>query len=702
MQRAQWQPTRARPARWLQRARIAVAACAGLAVVVAGGGSTAEPVRRFLRGLSVRSDDDAPALHFRFDEAIRLIGHDPQASGALLRVRLEPLQPGRRMGKTGTPETLRASRGLGVPFAGASYERGVLSVRFERPVAFTVRRGRNPSTLVVALPASEARRGALPATRATTPSEAPTPAPPPPGGETERLLDEARSALGRGDAARAAALFTAVLSRPDGASLAEARELLGVARERSGQLAHAKAEYEAYLREHPEGEGAARVQQRLEALVTAQIEPEPKLRAAAGGTDGVSTLRGSLATYYRHYEFVGDGVRHRASYLLADVALFGAASSERLDVRAGASASYLPGLDGSFDETRVRSLFVEVDDRQGPLFASVGRIGVGSSTALARFDGAQLGFGFAERWRASAVAGYAVDLYTSTSVDTSRPLYGIVLEGAGLADAVDLQLFAVQQRADGFTDRTSLGGEVRYAGERVYGSAFVDYDAHFGSLDALVLSGGWQASDATTLNLFVDYRHVPSLATTNALLGQPLDSLTALDQELRYGDLDAIAEDRTARSTLASVGLTHRLSERFQLAADVAVSELGGTESSAGVEGYPSTGLELWSMFELIATDLTGRGDTAIAALRYIDGRDRERAALLLDWRFRLARPLRAGPRLVLEYRSPDDGESHLYVRPGLGVELRLGPVVFDADIEVEWAEGELGRSGLVGARYEF
>lgn len=33
--------------------------------------------------------------------------------------------------------------------------------------------------------------------------------------------------------------------------------MLGLARERNGQLAHAKAEYEEYLREYPNGEGAA-------------------------------------------------------------------------------------------------------------------------------------------------------------------------------------------------------------------------------------------------------------------------------------------------------------------------------------------------------------------------------------------------------------------------------------------------------------
>ena len=484
---------------------------------------------------------------------------------------------------------LGGARAYTVPFRkdGVRWTRqrvGVFASRAEAARAASALARAFPGAFVVEAPPGE--RGSSLA-QADTPAPAESPSvprvPPPPRAaevaktaDAERLLEEARTALAAGDAARAIALLGAVLTRPNGESTAEARELLGVARERNGQLAHARAEYEAYLREHPDGEGAARVRQRLEALSTAQAEPVPQLRDARPAPDRRAQLRGSFATYYRRFEFIGDGRRWKDSYLLGNLTLRGDASSERVDLRAEADASYFLGLGQGADEARVRSLYVAVDDRAGPLSASLGRHGLGASQILGRFDGVSLGYGFAEDWRLSAVAGYLVDLYASNGVATDRPFYGLTLDGLSLAERVDLQLFAVQERADGYTDATSLGGEVRYTGEKLFLSAFLDYDTFFGALDALVVNGSWQASDATTCNLFVDRRYVPSLALRNALIGQPLDSLSALDQQLRFEDLEGVARDRSARSTLASVGVTHRLSDRFTLAADFAVTRARG------------------------------------------------------------------------------------------------------------------------------
>ena len=83
-----------------------------------------------------------------------------------------------------------------------------------------------------------------------------------------------------GDVDRAILIFTKARSLPEASESRTAQELLALARERKGQLAHAKAEYAAYLERYPEGEGADRVRQRLAALVTARAEPiEPKREA---------------------------------------------------------------------------------------------------------------------------------------------------------------------------------------------------------------------------------------------------------------------------------------------------------------------------------------------------------------------------------------------------------------------------------------
>ena len=54
-------------------------------------------------------------------------------------------------------------------------------------------------------------------------------------------------------------LLTRLLRQPEYPGRAEAQELIGLVRERAGQLAHAKVEYQEYLRRYPNGAAAARV-----------------------------------------------------------------------------------------------------------------------------------------------------------------------------------------------------------------------------------------------------------------------------------------------------------------------------------------------------------------------------------------------------------------------------------------------------------
>src|SRR5262249_45187389 len=89
---------------------------------------------------------------------------------------------------------------------------------------------------------------------------------------------------------------------PEFPERARVQELLGLARERSGQLAHAKAEYEEYLRRYPNGEGAARVALRLRVLRAASAKESSG--AQAGTADSGWQFAGGLAQLFRY-----DGTR---------------------------------------------------------------------------------------------------------------------------------------------------------------------------------------------------------------------------------------------------------------------------------------------------------------------------------------------------------------------------------------------------------
>jgi len=73
--------------------------------------------------------------------------------------------------------------------------------------------------------------------------------PPLPPEALKSMMQEARAAMDAHDYPKAIAILTKLQRQPEFPDRARAQEMLGLARERSGQLAHAKAEYEEYLRQ---------------------------------------------------------------------------------------------------------------------------------------------------------------------------------------------------------------------------------------------------------------------------------------------------------------------------------------------------------------------------------------------------------------------------------------------------------------------
>ena len=79
------------------------------------------------------------------------------------------------------------------------------------------------------------------------------------------LVAEGRKAIAVKDYDRA----VEILTKAAGLGSPLAQELLGLARERAGQLAQAKLAYADYLTSYPTGEGAERVRQRLSGVMAA-------------------------------------------------------------------------------------------------------------------------------------------------------------------------------------------------------------------------------------------------------------------------------------------------------------------------------------------------------------------------------------------------------------------------------------------------
>lgn len=713
-----------------------VVVCAALRTL-APGSAAAQGVRsRILAGMQLDEDDQWWTLRIEFTTPVQQLRHSPASFGDLLEIQLNLVV----VSTVDAPfalvrESLRVPPGLSAPVRSIEYDGSMdggpfLFVRFTRPVEFRVdqekdfravlvriRRPRPPSRSPLEPPP-------LPPPADSSRFPAPTPGPgatgvPPLPAEDQaamdHLLDQAREALTAGELERAILILTKALGYPENPRTPEAKELLGVARQRNGQLAHAKAEYQEYLERYPEGEGAARVRQRLEALVTAREREREKLPEAR------RTLRnvrfdgyGSLFTSYFRSEAlqseldIDDPVR--ASDSFSDVFLVGRADHPSWSVQTQLSGSYRYDLAGSTSDFRASTLLLDVGRPDRSLFGIAGRQSMSTRGVLGRFDGGRATWRFLDAWDVTAVGGFPVDTFDQTGVDTSKVFYGLSLGGERLFDAVDGYAFAIGQTAYGVMDRLAVGGELRYASDGQLVLGFVDYDVYYTDLNTAFVLGNFALGDDTQLNLQADYRNTPVLTTANALIGQPVNGLDELRRTFSLDEIRALARDRTAKVATASLGASHRLDETYQLAGDVTLSDFFGTDASGGVVETESTGWELSYFAQVIASDLFLQGGVQTLGLRYFDGNRTDAVSLLWNARLPGFDGLWTNPRLVVSVRNLYDDRRDVLVRPALRFELRRWNARFEAEAGLDALYGlgaaaasdDLGYTLNIGVRIDF
>jgi hypothetical protein len=693
-------------------------ACIAIPLVLLAGDAWSDPVRsRILDELNVSRTADGWNVEVAFQVPVRVLRHTPLEKGdeVLVFVELLAVSPDDIVPAFGR-ESLRIPPGAGtflrsVVFDGERAEGPLVEIRFASPHEFEIATGRDLRSFTMrARPVARTAQRPTPSSAspsATAPSAATSPAArtarpapqPRPGralsdAEVDRRLDEARRAIERGEPALAVSYLTPIAAGPERARSAEAQELLGVAREKNGQLAHAKAEYEAYLDRYPGGEGADRVRQRLRALLTARAVPKARRKRASSFSwerEVDVDLAGSMSlTYERAAQLPPDGTEHVSrSALYSDLNATARLTTKDYTLRGRFSGRFGEDLRKG-RETRVSSLFAELADRAHGVEAVLGRQSRSSGGVLGRFDGGNLAIDLPFGMRGYATAGMVVDSSRDLDWQPDRHFYGVSLDLPRWREKLDTQIYIVRQMVAGMTDRFAIGSESRYVGTRGFAALFLDYDLHFEALNTAYLVANWRPRDRLQLNLLANHRTSPILLTRSALSGQGVDQLQ--DVIDRYGEdaLRQIAEDRTARTTNLSVGSTYRLSSRFQVASDLSATYSSGTRSSAGVIGFESTGWELSPSLQLMANDLFKAGDVAVATLRHRHESSAETITASLLTRVPVG-PLRVGPTVRVDYRMADTSPDLLVVRPLVRCDLRFWDFVLDTELGFEWRKQELG-----------
>jgi tetratricopeptide (TPR) repeat protein len=427
------------------------------------------------------------------------------------------------------------------------------------------------------------------------------------------LMPKAQEALKTGNYELAVNSFNQILLLPPNQYSQEAQELIGVARVRNGEPDKAKAEFELYLKLFPDGPGADRVRQQLAQLnVAATTASTPKAKPRRDETV-IKTISGSLSQYY----FGGQSQTQTAfntpttsgtsslssidqSSLKTHLDLVGryrdGDADQRLVFRDDNIISF---LDTSPNLNHVLAANYSYKGLQNGFNATLGRQVGTSGGVLGRFDGAQVGYYFAPKWRANFVAGVPVEF---PSLGSDRQFWGISLDADELTERLRGKVYYIDQTVDGILDRRAVGSELGFYDSRGFISALVDYDVSYSTLNIGTVQGNWQTAGGTIYNFLLERRRAPLLTTSNALYNSAVTSLspvpTSIGELLQTNSETQIrqwAADASATSEQAMVGFLSPINETWQVGADFNLTNTGALPGETLADGTvlaptPATG----------------------------------------------------------------------------------------------------------------
>ena len=160
------------------------------------------------------------------------------------------------------------------------------------------------------------------------------------------------------------------------------------------------------------------------------------------------------------------------------------------------------------------------------LRARVGRQSKSTGGVFGRFDGAVLGWEPADLYKFQIFSGSPVYSSKVLPFADGRYFYGASLDYTSVIKDWAGSIYAVEQDVKDVVDRRAIGAELRYLGKKVTVYSAADYDIFYNELNNAYVSGTWNPVEGTSLYATVDFRRVPFLLTSNALIGQNFDKLT--------------------------------------------------------------------------------------------------------------------------------------------------------------------------------
>ena len=638
---------------------------------------------------------EAGSVVVQFSCPMSFVSNYPLRTGDELRIELQPLPgcpPSSGIGETMPVPADNAAGLIDVRIDQSLGGRRSLTLHFAKTVDFLIRPRAGLTGIEIQLSRRAGRSTVEGAEAPPKPSRAVT-RELPPKDELDRLLAAARASMQDRDYDTAIRLYTKLLEFPEHPDRPQAQEYVGLARERKGQLAQAKTEYEEYLRRYPDGADADAVKQRLAAIVTLEGATKP----GRGAPDGSRwTINGALAQDVRHDNnavtangLSSNGVGQSAVDTEADLQVRhrGEVYDFKGRVFAGYVRDMLSGTGVAGSQVRLPQAYVELDNKASNWIGRIGRQSQSTGGVYGSYDGAYFGWMMRPGLRLGVAAGSPLQTYDA-HFHHDRTFGNVSLEALSVLPGLDLTGFAFEQKASGVLDSRQVGAEARYYrnGRSLVGQ--VDYDISFKELNSATMLASWAFDSRWVLTSIIDHRRSPFMAVYNGLIGQPTTDLNSLISTLGIDAVRQLARDRAAKSDTATLGVQRPLGEQLQWGADVSMSRVGGTPASGGVAATPASGTAVGVSTQLMGGGWLMDGDVDTVGLSYTTRSGTKAISTYMSARYPIGRAIRVGPRLQVSHTSGNDpltgASAGWSASPSLLADWRLkrGVVQFEAGYE--------------------
>ena len=502
--------------------------------------------------------------------------------------------------------------------------------------------------------------------------------------ERGKLLDAARKALRARKYPEATEMFTKLQRQPEFPERAEVQELLGLARERAGEIAQAKAEYEEYLRRYPKGPAAERVRTRLRILRAATSTGRGGGFNASNEPGRGWNISGGVTEVYRRDTFdysltgplaVNPPAKVVENAIFTDADVFARRIGDRLDfsfrLNGGLEENFLPrhttplGEPTPDDRVRITTAFFDLNDKLLGLRTRIGRQTATTDRIFGTFDGIMLQYSLAPGWAVRGTVGSPV-LNAQDNLDTRQRFETLAVDYGPELAHWNSSLYVTQQTLDGLRDRQAIGTQWQYFVPGRSLVSYVDYDTQYHSLNAAVLLGTLQLPDRWQLTVDLERRNAPLLTTQNALIGQVgITTVPQLEQLYTQQQIDQLAKDRTPLLSSYIVSALKQLGERFQVMLDLFVTQESATPATTAIDSIAGTnGTDVAYQVQLFGTALLSTADFHQLALRYDHAATADTTGVDYIARYPLFGSWRIGPRILVQRKVNSSGPVQYFYDP--------------------------------------